>query len=209
MSPVAGSGRDRAGRARDADQAAEAKRRAKAAAQEAKAAKRDAKAAKGRFAGEPEPVPRSQRARRAAIAGTLADMDGRGLFRFDVAATVLFAAVTLLVSVVDTDATNLLNIVVSSVLFLVSCGIFVAGFLIAAGRSRDEHLHLAGLYYLTGSAPDAVRRAFLRLWFLQIGIGIVAIFTTRPPFGVMATFLGVAVNSLWAARHGRFEPIEA
>src|SRR5699024_5177772 len=94
----------------------------------------------------------------------------------------------------------------SGVLFLGTCLLFVAGFLLAAARSRDDEMHLSGLFYLTGVAPESVRRAFMGLWFAQMIIGAASIATISPPFGVMATMFGVFANMVWSARHGSFRP---
>lgn len=131
-------------------------------------------------------------------------MSGRWLLNLDVGATVLLLAATVIASLSDSDAAAMSNIVVSTVLFLGTCVLFAVGFLLAAARSRDDELHLSGLFYFTGVAPDAVRRAFMGLWFAQMVIGAASIATVSPPFGVMATMFGVFVNMVWSARHGSF-----
>lgn len=158
---------------------------------------------------EDDPPPRSQRPKPPPIPGTVAEMDGKALLRLDVAATVLLLAATVVASVCDADAAALANLAVSTVLFLGTCGLFAVGFFLAAARSRDDDLHLSGLFYLSLVAPDAVRKAFMRLWFAQMAIGAASIGFVAPPFGVMATMFGVFVNMVWSARYGSFRPHEA
>lgn len=153
-----------------------------------------------------DPPPRSTSARPDPIPGRLADMEGRYLLILDLVVTLGFLAVTLLAGFSSSDAAALANLTVVGIVFLGTCLLFVIGFLLAAARSRDDDLHLAGLFYLSRTAPDSVRRAFMAMWFAQIAIGILAIVVTSPPFGVMATMFGVFANMVWAARHGRFRP---
>lgn len=133
-------------------------------------------------------------------------MDGRLLLVLDAAVTAIFLIVTIWAAISGSDTAALANLTVSSVIFVGTCILFVIGFLLAAARSRDDDLHLAGLFYLSRVAPDRVRRAFMGLWFVQMAIGVAAIPTTAPPFGVMATMFGVFVNMVWSARHASFPP---
>lgn len=153
-----------------------------------------------------DPPPRSTRPRRPPIPGTLSEMAGRPLLLIDVVATVVFLVITVVAVIGDSDGVALANLVVTGALFVGTCILFIVGFLLAAARSRDDDLHLSGLFYLTAVAPDSVRRAFMGLWFAQILIGIATIVWTAPPFGVMATMFGVFVNMVWSARHGSFRP---
>lgn len=134
----------------------------------------------------------------------LGDSPGQGLIRADIVGTVVFLLVTVAASFSDGNAANLANIAVSSVLFLGGCIVFGIGFVRAAGRSRTEIVDMTGLFYLTGTAPRAVRRAFLGLWFLQIAVAVVSVFTVAPPFGVMAPLWGIGLTAAWGARHGTF-----
>lgn len=153
-----------------------------------------------------DPPPRSTRPRPEPIPGRIADMAGRPLLVLDAVVTVLFLLVTILAGVTDDDRVFVLDLVVVGAIFVGTCVLFLIGFLLAAARSRDDQLHLAGLFYLSRAAPDAVRRAFMGLWFAQIGIGVLSILITSPPFGVMAAMFGVFVNMVWSARHGIFRP---
>jgi hypothetical protein len=104
----------------------------------------------------------------------------------------------------DADAVGLAGLVVSTAMFCGGCVGFAIGFLRAAGRSRTEVIDLAGLFYLTGSAPRAVRRPMLGLWFAQIGVATAAIAVTDPPFAVMAPVWGIGLITWWASLHATF-----
>jgi hypothetical protein len=120
--------------------------------------------------------------------------------------TAALAVVVALAAVSDSTPVDVLGLVVAAVLFLGGCVGFTIGFLRAAGRSRWEVVDLAGLFYLTGSAPRPVRRAFLGLWFAQIAIAIAAVFVQSPPFAVMAPVWGIGLITWWSGRHGTFPP---
>lgn len=137
---------------------------------------------------------------------TLATMRGKAILRLDLAGTVLFVAVTAVASLVDRDAADLANLVVSLGLLAGGCVAFAVGFLSAVGRSRTDDINMAGLFYLTGSAPIVVRRALLGLWFVQIGVAALSVFTVQPPFGVLAPLWGIGLIPVWGARYGVFPP---
>ena len=126
------------------------------------------------------------------------------IIRIDAAGTLALIVVTVLASVVTSGVTGALNLVVSGLLFLGGSVAFAGGFLVAVGRSRTEEIHLAGLFYLTGTAPREARRAMLGLWFVQIATATVSVMTVSPPWGVMAPVWGVGLLTLWSARHGVF-----
>ncbi len=126
------------------------------------------------------------------------------IVRADAAGTLALVVVTAGASVVDGGAASAANLVVSTLLFLGGCVAFGVGFVKAAGRSRTEAIDLAGLFYLTGSAPREVRRVMLGLWFVQIAAATVSVVTVRPPFGVMAPVWGIGLLTLWSGYHGAF-----
>ena len=137
----------------------------------------------------------------------LPEIEGRGLLVADAVGTVALLLVTLVIAVSDSDAAQVLNLVVAGVLFLGGCVGFTIGFLRAVGRSRTEQIDMAGLFYLTGSAPKETQRAFMGLWFAQIAIAAVSIAFSRPvPFGVMAPLWGIGIIAWWGSVHGTFPP---
>lgn len=134
---------------------------------------------------------------------TLSTMAGRPILVVDAVGTALLVLTVVVASAWSTSATELAFLVVSLVLFFAGSAAFVVGFLIAVGRSRTEVVDMAGLFYLTGTAPRVVRRAMLGLWFVQIGVVAVSL-ALAPAFGVMAVVWGIGLLPLWGARHGRF-----
>lgn len=131
---------------------------------------------------------------------------GHHIVSVDAAGTVLFVVVTIVASLLDGDVTTMANLLVSVVLFVGGCVAFGVGFVRAAGRSRTEVIDLAGLFYLTGSAPRNVRRQMLGLWYVQIAVAAVGVAITAPPFGVMAPVWGIGLLTLWSSRHATFPP---
>jgi hypothetical protein len=134
------------------------------------------------------------------------EMAGRRLLVADVVGTVALLAVTVASALSTATAVAIAGLVVATSLFLGGCLTFFVGFARAVGRSRTETVELAALFYLTGSAPEPVRRAFLRTWFAQMAIAVAAIAVSRPPFSVMAPLWGIGLTTLWASRHATFAP---
>lgn len=120
------------------------------------------------------------------------------------AGTGVFAATAALAAAVpDADVAAL---AVALVLFLAGTVVFVVALVRAAGRSRTEEVHLAGLFYL-GGAPARPR------WHLlgSLAVEVVVAFATagvRPntslAFGLLAPVYGQALAGLWGAVHGVF-----
>lgn len=129
---------------------------------------------------------------------------GAWIVTLDAVGTAALVVSTGLAAVAGGGVPDLVNLAVSSVLFLGGCVAFGYGFLRAAGRSRTEVVDLAGLFYLTGSGPPDVRRKLLGLWFAQIAVAAASITVVHPPFGVMAPVWGIGLISVWGARHGAF-----
>lgn len=131
---------------------------------------------------------------------------GERLLQVDLVGTVALAAMTAAAALLPSKPTDVAALVTSGVLFLGGCLAFAVGFVRVAGRSRHEVVDLAGTFYLTRSAPDAVRRRLLGLWFAQIAVAVAAVAFVRPPFAVMAPVFGIGMNTLWASRHATFPP---
>jgi hypothetical protein len=140
------------------------------------------------------------------MSSPLPDIEGRGLLVVDAVGTAALALATIASAITGADAVVIGNLLVAGVLFLGGCVGFTIGFLRAVGRSRTEAIDLAGLFYLTGSAPPEARRALLGLWFAQIGIAVAAIPLTDPPFAVMAPVWGIGLITWWASAHATFSP---
>lgn len=148
--------------------------------------------------------PSSDSARQADQGSAGPGAPGRGVVQIDALGTAAFVVVTGLASVWVHDFANLANLAISGFLFVGGCLAFTVGFLRAVGRSEGEDVDIAGVVYLTGSAPRRVRRAMLGLWFVQIATAGLSVFTVHPPFGVMAPVWGVGLLTVWASRYGTF-----
>ncbi len=143
------------------------------------------------------------------MSALLPDIDGRNLLVLDAIGTAALALLTIVSAATDSDVVVIVNLVVAGVLFIGGCVGFGIGFLRAVGRSRTETVDLAGLFYLTGSAPTGARRAFLGLWFAQIATAAASIPLTDPPFAVMAPVWGIGIITWWASAHATFPPRQA
>jgi hypothetical protein len=133
-------------------------------------------------------------------------MPGRTLLVADLVGTAALLVVTIASAISTATPVAVAGLVVATLLFVGGCATFAVGFWRAIGRSREEEIDLAGLFYLTGSAPSDVRAAFLRIWFAQMAIAVAAIVVSRPPFAVMAPVWGVGLITLWASRYATFGP---
>lgn len=101
------------------------------------------------------------------------------------------------------------SVVVSLALFAVGLAAFVAAFVVSVGRSREELVTTAGVYFLSGSAPRGVRGRFWLLVGVQTVVAVVSA-SVRPfttvAFGILVPTLGLGLMALWGARHGAFAP---
>lgn len=111
------------------------------------------------------------------------------------------------VAVVWTETMAVPYAILGILAFLAGCGAFIWSFAIALGRSRSEELSVAGLYFLTGSAPKAVQRRLLGALVAQSVIVVAAAAAepfTAVAFGVLAPMLGLGLIGQWGARYGTF-----
>ncbi len=95
-------------------------------------------------------------------------------------------------------------------MFVVGSAMFMVAFVLAAGRSRDEQVTMAGVIWLSGAAPVRTARAFRVLLGLQVVVAVAAA-SIRPftavAFGILAPMYGLGTMALHAARKGDFAPI--
>lgn len=106
------------------------------------------------------------------------------------------------------DAVGPVAQAVAVVLFAAGIVVFLWAYAVAVGRSRAEELSVVGIWFLSGSAPTAVRRHLLGALAVQVAVGVTTA-SVRPftslAFGVLAPLYGLGLAGLWAARHGRFQ----
>jgi hypothetical protein len=96
------------------------------------------------------------------------------------------------------------------VLFAVGFLAFCWSLLRAAGRSRDEELSVAGLWFLAGgSAPRSVQVGLLVPLGIQVVVAV-ATAAVRPftplAFGILAPLYGLGLVGVWGAAFGTFGP---
>ncbi|MFT7599570.1 MAG: hypothetical protein ACI8TP_002505 [Acidimicrobiales bacterium] len=124
-----------------------------------------------------------------------------------VAVTAIHLAASVL-GLQDTSTALAISGVVNVALFGVGIILFVAAFLVAAGRSRTEDLWFGGVFFLTGDvAPTNHRVVLLACVATQTIVGLavagLAPFTAAA-FAVLVPLLGLAILAWYGSRFGRF-----
>ena len=132
---------------------------------------------------------------------------GRTILRAAVAGTAAFVATAAAAAAVP--GAGPLALAVALALFVAGGAAFAAAYAVALRRSRRDEIALAGLFFLSGSAPGRARAVLLG----SLGVQVTAALATaavRPntsvAFGVLAPVYGLGLSALWGARHGRFPP---
>jgi hypothetical protein len=123
-------------------------------------------------------------------------------------ATIVFV-VTAVAAAAHPDVLDRVSMTVAIALSVAGCVAFARALLLMADRSRQEELSVAGVFFLTGSAPVPVRRALLGDLAVQVVVAL-ATATARPysplAFGVLVPVFGLGMCGLWGATAGRFPP---
>ncbi len=94
-----------------------------------------------------------------------------------------------------------------SVVFVVGAALFAWAFTIAAGRSRQEDVTVAGAFFLAGSIEAPDRRWAFGLLTAQSLIGLagaVADPYTTMAFGILVPMFGLGVIAFLGSAHGAF-----
>lgn len=138
--------------------------------------------------------------------------------RLDAIGTVLFAAVlAAAVPLRDGRSMQIAFGATSMALFAIGAVGCLWAYVSALDRSRTDEIGVANLFLLTGAtAPRPLKRAMSALLAIQVvlavvGAGIGAAGLTGSQvnalaFGILVPMFGLAMNALWAVRHGRFGP---
>ncbi|MCU1378472.1 MAG: hypothetical protein JWN29_1455 [Acidimicrobiales bacterium] len=128
------------------------------------------------------------------------------LIRVSLAGTAVFVVVAVAAAVAP-DSLAAVAVVLDLVLFTAGCVAFVVTLLAAAARSRTDEISLAGIWWLTGTAPAPVRRALLGAFGVQVVVAL-ATAIARPftglAFGILVPVFGLGLAGLWGARRGSF-----
>jgi hypothetical protein len=143
--------------------------------------------------------------------GALSD----AIVRIDIALTAVFVVTAAYAATVFDTTAQWVGAVTAMVLFAVGVAAFLWGFWNAVQRSRTEEIAVTQVFLLAGSpVPAPVRRAMNSVLVVQV---VTATITTlaRPngpdgnpgsslAVGFLVPMLGLGLNGLWAAFHGRF-----
>ena len=105
------------------------------------------------------------------------------------------------------DQLAIVAVVVDLALFAAGIVAFVGALLKAADRSRTEAVTLAGVFWLSGTAPQEARRPLLGALAVEVAVALVTA-GVRPftglAFGVLVPVYALGLTGLWGARHGTF-----
>jgi len=149
-------------------------------------------------------------------------MNGTRIIRLNILATVIFSVSAVWAATVFDGLAKSQGVVVALLLFALGTGAFLWGYWTAVQRSRQEEISVAELYFLMG--PVIPRRVKVVMHSCLATQSLVALatalsrpnspsgdgLTSRPgstlAFGVLVPVLGLGLNGLWAASHGKFAP---
>lgn len=132
--------------------------------------------------------------------------EGAGLVNFAFAGTGAFI-VAAVAGALAPDTFGTFTAVVSGVLFALGVVCFLWGYANGVVRSRDEQVTLAGLFFLSHTAPRVVRFRLRGALAVQVVVATVAAVLrayTAVAFVVLAPLFGLGVMAMWGARHGTF-----
>ncbi len=94
---------------------------------------------------------------------------------------------------------------VDLLLLLAGLGLFGAGFLRAAQRSRTEVITVAGSFFLLDGVIAKVRRSLWLQFVIQVvGALVVAPLRRHGAFAILAPMLGIGLMVWWGAAYGVF-----
>lgn len=143
---------------------------------------------------------------------------GDRLVRADVVGTAVFVVVLAIgVPLRDERAAQILVGAVSMLLFTIGAVGCLWAYVSALERSRTDEIGVANLYLLTGrTAPPRVKRTMSLALGVQVVVSLAAAIVgavglegsqvNAMAFGILVPMFGLAMNSLWAVRHGRYGP---
>jgi len=131
-------------------------------------------------------------------------VNGRPLVIASWAGTGVFAVTALAAAA---GAPKLPALLVALALFVASLPVSIYALAKGALRTAQnaEKVTVGGLFFLSRSAPPAVRRSLLGS--LAACLVVTAATAAAEPFGVLVPVWPLGLCGAWAARHGQFPPI--
>lgn len=143
-------------------------------------------------------------------------MPGSVIVKVNAIGTVVFTISALAAAVMFTDPWRVQGVVVALTLFSVGVFVFLWGYWSAVQRSRVDQIAVAQIFFLTHAVVPRPQR--FAMWAALATQSVVSLATAliRPDtdgqpgstlaFGILVPMLGIGLNGLLAARHGRFVP---
>ena len=140
------------------------------------------------------------------------------LVRFDVIGTLVFGLVVVVgMAFSDARPVQIMFGIVSMVLFTIGAVGCLWAYVSALERSRSDEIGVANLYLLTGpTAPTGIKRTMTLALAAQIVLSLTGAIVGAAglsgnqvnalAFGILVPMFGLALNALWAVRHGHFGP---
>ncbi len=143
-------------------------------------------------------------------------MKGRAIIQINALLTLVFIVTSLAAVVVFDQPWKAIAVTVCLVCFSVGVVAFLWGYWTAVQRSREDEISVAALYFLVdGAAPSRVSRMLNGVLLVQVVVAIataIARSTTDGKagstlaFGILVPMMGLGMNGLWGATHGKFSP---
>ena len=147
------------------------------------------------------------------------DREGSWIVLTNGALTAVFAVTATVSTIVFDQPWKAVAVAVALVCFSVGVVSFLWGYWSAVQRSRYDDISVAALYFLVdGCAPSRMSRQMNAFLAAQTVIGLATAIarssTDGKPgstlaFGILVPMLGLGLNGLWGAHHGRFRPRSA
>jgi hypothetical protein len=149
---------------------------------------------------------------------TESSLPSTALVRADVVGTAVFAvAVAVGIPLHDQRGVQVAFGVISMALFTIGAAGCLWAYVRALERSRIDEIGVANLYMLTGpTAPTPIKRTMSIALIVQVVLALTGAIVGAAglsgnqvnalAFGILVPMFGLAMNALWAVRHGTFGP---
>lgn len=135
---------------------------------------------------------------------------GEASLKVAIVVTVVFALVQTAAVIAPEGFMGGVSVAWSVACFTVGSAVFLWAVWIAAARSRDEPVTVAGVVWLIGTVPAATARILRSVLLAQVVIAVVTA-SIRPfsavAFGVLMPMFGLGQIAWYGARHGVFSAV--